>query len=199
MQVIYPHFAGIDVDKKTVVITLLLTAENGHVTKETRTLSKITADLLQLDAWLSEHDVSQVALESSGVYWYPVHNLLEDQRTIVLVNPQHMKALPGRKTDVKDSEWLADLLPHGLLKPSFVPPPPIRELRELTRYRMTLVQTRAQEINRLQKVLESANIKLAAVAWPSSVVIVSLSNTGLEPLSVTLPPLLREDDVLLGE
>lgn len=99
-----------------------------------------------------------------GVYWYPLYNVLEEGHQIILVKPQHMKAVPGHKTDVKDSEWIADLLRHGLLTPSFIPPKPIRQLRELTRYRKTLVQERAQEVNRLQKVLESANIKLAAVA-----------------------------------
>lgn len=103
-------------------------------------------------------------MESSGVYWQPVYNILEEGRTILLVNPQHMKAVPGRKTDVKDAEWIADLLRHGLLQPSFIPPQPIRDLRELTRYRKALIQQRAQEANRLQKVLESANLKLAAVA-----------------------------------
>jgi transposase len=103
-------------------------------------------------------------MESTGVFWHPVYNLLEEGRTILLVNPQHMRAIPGHKTDIKDAEWLADLHRHGLLKASFIPPAPIRELRELTRYRKTLVQERAQEINRLQKVLEGANIKLAAVA-----------------------------------
>jgi transposase len=109
--------------------------------------------------------VGQVALESSGVYWRPVFNILEDEaRTVVLVNPQHMRAVPGRKTDVKDAEWLAELLRHGLLRPSFIPPAPIRALRELTRYRKTLVQQRAQEVNRLHKLLEGANVKLGAVA-----------------------------------
>jgi transposase len=103
-------------------------------------------------------------MESTGVYWWPVYKLLEAGRAIVLVNPRHIKAVPGRKTDVKDSEWLADLLRHGLLTPSFMPPQPIRALRELTRYRKSLVQARAQETNRLHKVLEAANIKLAAVA-----------------------------------
>jgi transposase len=105
-----------------------------------------------------------VALESTSVYWRPVFNLLEEGCTIILVNAQHRKAVPGRKTDVKDSEWIADLLRHGLLKASFIPPKPIRDLRELTRYRKTLAQARAQEANRLQKLLEGANIKLAAVA-----------------------------------
>ena len=111
-----------------------------------------------------QHEITQLTMESTGVYWFPVSNLLEDERDVILVNPQHMRAGPGRKTDVKDSEWLADLLRHGLLKASFIPPRPIRELRELTRYRKRLVQDRAQQCNRLQKILESANIKLAAVA-----------------------------------
>jgi transposase len=164
MEVLYPHCAGIDVHKKNVVVTILLTAPTGHVTKYTQTFGTMTTDLLQLDAWLDEHQVTHIAMESTGVFWFPVYNLLEDDRDVILVNPQHMKAVPGRKTDIKDSEWLADLLRHGLLKASFIPPRPIRELRELTRYRKRLVQDRAQQCNRLQKLLESANIKLAAVA-----------------------------------
>jgi transposase len=164
MQVLYTRCAGLDVHKKTVVVTILLTQADGKTTKLTRTFSTMTADLLALATWLEREQIEQVAIESTGVYWWPVYNLLEDGRSITLVNPQHMRAVPGHKTDVKDSEWLADLLRHGLLKASFIPPRPIRELRELTRYRKTLVQERAQEVNRLQKVLESANIKLAAVA-----------------------------------
>ncbi len=164
MHVLHPRCAGIDVHKKTVVVTILLTAPSGQVTKLTQTFGTMTADLLRLDAWLDQHEVTQLAMESTGVYWFPVYNLLEDERDVILVNPQHMRAVPGRKTDVKDSEWLADLLRHGLLKASFIPPRPIRELRELTRYRKRLVQDRAQQCNRLQKILESANIKLAAVA-----------------------------------
>ena len=102
-------------------------------------------------------------MESTGNYWRPAFNLLEEDRTIILVNAQHMKAVPGRKTDVKDSEWLADLLRHGLLKASFIPSKPTRDLRDLVRYRKTLVQERAQEVNRLQKVLETANVKLSSV------------------------------------
>jgi transposase len=164
MQVLYPRAAGIDVHKKTVVVTILLTAPTGQLTKFTHTFGTTTKELLQLDAWLEEHEISHIAMESTGVYWFPVYNLLEDEREVILVNPQHMKAVPGRKTDVRDSEWLADLLRHGLLKASFIPPRPIRDLRELTRYRKRLIQDRAQQCNRLQKVLESANIKLAAVA-----------------------------------
>jgi transposase len=164
MQVVFARCAGLDVHKKTVVVTVLLTASNGAVSKETRTFSTMTADLLRLEAWLSELAVAHLAMESTGVYWYPIYNLLEEGRTILLVNPQHIKAVPGRKTDVRDSEWLADLLRHGLLAASFIPPKPIRELREVTRYRKQLVNERIQYANRLQKVLESANIKLAVVA-----------------------------------
>jgi transposase len=124
----------------------------------------MTTDLLALADWLQGLEVTHVAMENTGVYWRPVYNLLEDGRTLLLVNPQHMRAVPGRKTDVRDSEWLAELLRHGLLQASFIPPAPIRALRELTRYRKTLVQQRADEINRLQKTLEGANLKLAAVA-----------------------------------
>src|SRR6202011_2490967 len=118
--------------------------------------STTPAGLLALSDWLSSHEVSHVAMESTGVYWRPVFNILEALCTVILVNAQHIKAVPGRKTDVRDSEWLADLLRHGLLKASFIPPQPIRDLRDLVRYRKTLVQQRAQQINRVQKVLETA-------------------------------------------
>ena len=164
MQVVHERCAGLDVHKKTVVACVLITLPNGAFQREVRTFSTMTADLLLLNDWLETWRVQVVALESTGVYWQPVFNLLEDGRTIILVNPQHIKAVPGRKTDVKDAEWLADLLRHGLLTPSFIPPAPIRELRELTRYRKHLVEARAREVNRVQQVLESANIKLASVA-----------------------------------
>jgi transposase len=164
MQVIYKRCAGADVHKKTVVVCVLISREDGSVEKHLRTFSTMTAELLALDEWLRSLQVEHIVMESTGVFWHPVYNLLEEGRQVLLVNPQHMRAVPGHKTDVKDAEWLADLHRHGLLKASFIPPQPIRELRELTRYRKTLVQERAQEINRLQKVLEGANIKLAAVA-----------------------------------
>jgi transposase len=167
MHVVYARCAGLDVHTKTVVVTGLSTASNGSVTKATKTFSTMTAELLRLEAWLTELEVDQLALESTGVYWYPIYNLLEEGRTVLLVTPQHIKAVPGRKTDVRDSEWLADLLRHGLLAPSFIPPKPIRELREVTRYRKQLVYERTQYANRLQKVLESANSKLAVVASDS--------------------------------
>jgi transposase len=124
----------------------------------------MTADLLALNDWLNARQVAQVAMESTGVYWRPVFNLLEAEHEIILVNAQHLKAVPGRKTDVTDAEWLADLLRHGLLRPSFIPPAPVRDLRELTRSRQTLVRARTQEVNRLHKVLQTANLKLGAVA-----------------------------------
>jgi transposase len=164
MQVVYERCAAIDVHQKTAVTTIMITQANGHVQKETRTFATMTSDLLRLDDWLHELGVTVVAMESTGVFWHPIFNILEEGREIILVNAQHMKAVPGRKTDVKDSEWLADLLRHGLLQASFIPPQPIRELRDLTRYRKTLVQERSREVNRLQKLLEGANIKLAVVA-----------------------------------
>jgi transposase len=164
MQVIHERCAALDVHKKTVVVTIMLTQADGRVQQSTRTFLTMTADLLALNDWLSSHNIEVIALESTGVFWRPVFNLIEEGRQVILVNAQHMKAVPGRKTDVKDSQWLADLLRHGLLKASFIPPKPVRELRDLMRYRKTLVQERADEVNRLQKVLETANIKLAAVA-----------------------------------
>jgi transposase len=164
MQVEYKRCAGIDLHKKTAVTTIMITEPDGTVEQHTRTFSTMTSDLLALDDWLRAHRVEIVAMEATGIYWRPVFNILEEGCKIMLVNAQHMKAVPGRKTDVKDSQWIADLLRHGLLSASFIPPAPIRQLRDLTRYRKMLVQERAQEINRLQKVLETANIKLAAVA-----------------------------------
>ncbi|HZU66784.1 MAG TPA: IS110 family transposase [Ktedonobacteraceae bacterium] len=164
MQVLYPRCAGLDVHKKTVVACLMLTSDTAQVYKELRTFATTTAGLLALSDWLSSQHVTHVAMESSGVYWRPVFNLLEGLFIVILVNAQHMKAVPGRKTDAKDSEWIAELLRHGLLKASFIPPQPIRDLRDLLRYRKTLVYERSQEVNRLHKLLETANIKLASVA-----------------------------------
>src|SRR5712691_7855579 len=164
LSVLYACCAGLDVHKKTVVACLLLTAPSGKVSQEVRTFATTTAGLLALADWLSSHGVTHVAMESTGIYWRPVFNLLESRFEVILVNAQHMKAVPGHKTDIKDSEWIAQLLSHGLLKASFIPPKPIRDLRDLVRYRKTLVQQRAQQINRVQKVLETANIKLSSVA-----------------------------------
>jgi transposase len=164
MQVLYPRCCGLDVHKKSVVACVLITASDGTVHRAIRTFATMTAELLALDDWLRSSDVTHLAMESTGILWRPIFNILEPDRTVVLVNAQHIKAVPGRKTDVKDSEWLAELLRHGLLKPSFIPSPAIREVRDLTRYRKNLVNTKTQTINRLQKVLETANIKLSSVA-----------------------------------
>ncbi|HEY1348909.1 MAG TPA: IS110 family transposase [Ktedonobacteraceae bacterium] len=164
MEVIYPRCAGLDVHKKTVVACVMVTAANGKVSKQARTFATTTAGLLALSDWLSTNEVTHVSMESTGVYWRPVFNILEATFAVILVNAQHMHAVPGRKTDVKESEWLADLLRHGLLKASFIPPKEIRDLRDLVRYRKTLINQRGDEVNRLQKVLETANIKLTSVA-----------------------------------
>lgn len=163
MQVVYQRCCGLDIHKKMVVACLFTLAESGQRQKEVRTFGTMTSDLLALLDWLKEARCTHVAFESTGVYWRPIFNLLEGEMTTLLVNAQHIKAVPGRKTDVKDAEWIADLLQHGLLRPSFIPPAPQRELRELTRYRSSLVADRARVINRLQKVLEDTNLKLASV------------------------------------
>jgi transposase len=165
MQVLHERCCGLDVHKRTVVACALITEPDGRVRKHRRTFTTMTASLLALSDWLGGLAISHVAVESTGVYWRPVFNILEAAgREIVLADAQHIQRVPGRKTDVQDAEWLADLLRHGLVRPSFIPPKPVRDLRELTRYRATLVQQRTQEINRLHKVLETGNIKLAAVA-----------------------------------
>jgi transposase len=164
MQVVNARCCGLDVHQRSVVACALLSGPEGSIRREVRTFGAMTADLLALNDWLNGLGVEQVAMESTGVYWRPVYNLLEADHEIILVNAQHIKAVPGRKTDVKDAEWLADLLRHGLLRASFIPPQPVRELRELTRYRQDLLRERTQEVNRLHKVLEGANIKLGAVA-----------------------------------
>lgn len=164
MRLIYERCAGLDVHKRTVVACRLRVNEQGVVEQEVRTFGTMTGELLQLVDWLLEWEVRQVTMESTGEYWKPVYNLLEGNVEVVLVNAQHVKHVPGRKTDVQDAEWLAELLCYGLLKPSFIPPKPQRDLRDLTRYRRTLVEERVRLVNRGQKVLESANIKLASVA-----------------------------------
>ena len=164
MHVVYERCCGVDVHKTSVVACLLLTERDGRTRKEVRTFGTMTADILALSDWLLDAGCTHVAMESTGVYWKPIWNLLEGSFTLLLVNARHIKAVPGRKTDVRDSEWIADLLQHGLLRPSFVPPRAQRELRELTRYRTSLLRERAAEVNRVQKTLEGANIKLASVA-----------------------------------
>jgi len=163
MEILHTHCAGLDVHKKVVVATILVSTADRQLKKETRSFETMTASLLALSDWLTAHQVTHVAMESTGEYWKPIYNILEDNFELLLVNAQHIKAVPGRKTDVRDSEWIADLLRHGLLKASFVPPKGQRELRELTRFRTTFIKERATLINRLQKALESANIKLTSV------------------------------------
>jgi len=163
MDVVNSRCAGLDVHQATVVATVRVPAENGGRQVVTQTFGTMTADLLALRDWLQAYGVTHVALESTGVYWKPVYYVLEDAFTLLLINMQELKHVPGRKTDVKDSEWLAQLLECGLLKASFVPPPEIRELRDLTRYRVQQVRGRSQEVNRLCKVLEDAGLKLTSV------------------------------------
>lgn len=164
MRIIYQNVAGLDVHKKTVVAAISVQKAEGSWHKERRTFGTMTADLLALSDWLMAHGVTHVAMESTGEYWKPVFNILENNFEVILVNAQHVKKVPGRKTDQTDAEWLAELMQYGLLKASFIPPVGQRELRELTRFRATFVRERATLINRVQKVLESANIKLASVA-----------------------------------
>jgi transposase len=164
MEVLYPHCCGLDVHKREVVACVVSTELDGTVRKEVRAFGTMTPDILALGDWLAAQEVSHVAMESTGVYWKPIWNLLEDSFVLLLVNARHVKAVPGRKTDVRDCEWLAELLRHGLLTGSFVPERPQRELRELTRYRTSLIRERTAAANRLQKTLEGANVKLASVA-----------------------------------
>jgi transposase len=161
MEVVHEVCCGLDVHKKSVTACVLWASGKR---RQTRGFGTFTRELLEMTDWLRSCGVTHVALESTGVYWKPVWNLLEGQFEVLLVNAQHIKAVPGRKTDQKDSEWIADLLRHGLLRASFVPPTPIRELRDLTRYRASLAQEINRIANRVQKVLEDANIKLASVA-----------------------------------
>jgi transposase len=159
VEVVYRCCCGIDVHKKIIVACL-----NRGGKRELREFGTSTGEVKNLANWLTEAECEMVAMESTGVYWKPLYNLFEllDLEAIV-VNAAHMKALPGRKTDVKDAEWIADLLRHGLLRASYIPKREQRELREISRYRKSLIEERAREVNRLQKILEGANIKLASV------------------------------------
>src|SRR5918997_5301442 len=163
MEVVYTHCAGLDVHKKTVVACCVTPGPRGQPQFETRTFGTMTQDLLALADWLSELGITHVALESTGEYWKPIYNILEGAFTIIVANAHHIKNVPGRKTDVQDAAWIADLLRHGLLRGSFIPPLPQRDLRDLTRQRTNLVQERAEVANHLQKVLEWANLKLTSV------------------------------------
>jgi transposase len=163
LPILFKLVAGLDVHKKTVVATRIRVTDEDRVEWETRTFGTTTSELLVLLDWLLEWGTTHVVMESTGDYWKPVYNVLEDTFEILVVNAKHVKNVPGRKTDVKDSEWLAELMMHGLLKASFIPAKPQRALREMTRYRTTLVQERTRLVNRVQKLLEGANIKLSLV------------------------------------
>lgn len=163
LQVIHERCAGLDVHKKTVVACMLVTKQDGQVAQEVRSFGTTTGEILAMAEWLKSAEVKSAAMESTGVYWVPVYNLLEESFELLVVNAQHMKAVPGRKTDVSDAEWIGQLHRHGLLRGSFVPPKPQRQLRELVRHRTNVVERRSQSVNELQKVLETANIKLGSV------------------------------------
>lgn len=164
MDPVLTHVAGLDVHQATVVATVRVPGPDGTRLVRTETFGTMTPDLLGLREWLQAYAVTHVALESTGVYWKPVYYVLEDAYTLLLINMHQLRHVPGRKTDVKDSEWLAQLLECGLLRGSLVPPPAIRELRDITRYRVQQVRDRSQEVNRLCKVLEDAGLKLSSVA-----------------------------------
>lgn len=162
MDVLHPRCAGLDVHQKTVVACARL-ASGGAVTHEVRTFGTTTRALLALAEWLAERRVTHVAMESTGVFWKPVWHILDGQFELVLANARHLRHIPGRKSDVNDATWIADLLAHGLIRSSFVPPASIHELRDLTRTRKQLVREIAQHTLRLQKILEDANLKLTTV------------------------------------
>ena len=163
MDVVLESCCGIDVHKRTIVVCLMVGRSEEKAKKTVKTFSTMTRDLLACKDWLESQGCTQVALESTGVYWKPVFNILEESMEVILANAREIKNVPGRKTDVKDSEWIAQLVRHGLIRGSFIPPKPIRELRDLTRYRQKLIQQKASEIKGLQKFLEEGNIKLASV------------------------------------
>lgn len=164
MGVLFARVAGLDVHKKSIAACVRTLLGDGQVRSEVRRFGTMTPDLLKLRDWLTEVKVTHVAMESTGVFWRPIFNLLEGHFEVWLVNAQHIKKVPGRKTDVKDAEWIAQLLQCGLIRPSFVPERAHRQVRDLTRHRTKLVQQRNAVANRVQKVLEDANIKLGAVA-----------------------------------
>jgi transposase len=163
MEAMIERCCGIDVHKKTIVVCLAVGKPQEKPKTLVKTFSTMTRDLLACRDWLVSEGCTHAAMESTGVYWKPVFNILEDKMEVILANAKAVKNVPGRKTDVKDCEWLVKLLRYGLLKASFIPPKPIRELRDLTRYREKLIQKRSSELNRLQKFLEDANIKLSSV------------------------------------
>ena len=163
METLYKRCAGLDVHSETIVACVLTGDNDSSLSKEIETFPTLTKDLFRLLKWLEEHEVTHVAMESTGIYWKPVYNILEDFFDITLANAQRIKNVPGRKTDVSDAEWIAKLLRHGLIEKSFVPPEDIRELRDLTRLRKKWIGHMTSEKNRIQKVLEASNIKLGTM------------------------------------
>jgi transposase len=164
MERIIERCAGLDVHRDTVVATVRVPAEDGGRSQQTRTFGTTTAQLLELSEWLSGLGVTLAGMEATGVYWKPVFWVLEDHVECWLLNAKHLRHVPGRKTDVSDSAWICQLVEHGLVRPSFVPPKPIRELRDLTRYRRAQIEERTRVVQRLEKVLQDAGIKLTSVA-----------------------------------
>ena len=164
MEVLHRCCAGLDVHKKSVTACVRELDAQGRASCEVRTYSTMTGRLLELADWMASRGVTHVAMESTGVYWKPIWNLIEERFQLLLCNAQHVRNVPGRKTDVNDAQWLAQLLQHGLLTGSFVPPRPQRDLRDLTRHRAQIVSEKTRVANRLQKTLEDANIKLSSVA-----------------------------------
>lgn len=165
MEQLLERVAGVDIGRRELRVCVRVPDEvSGDPTEIIESWGTTTPDLLNLVVWLRERRVTHVAMESTGVYWKALYYLREDDFTVLLVNAAHVKHLPGRKTDTIDAAWLAQLLAHGLLRPSFVPPPPIRELRDLTRYRKALIYERTRQVNRIHKTLDEAGIKLGIVA-----------------------------------
>jgi transposase len=164
MELIYANVAGLDVHLKTIAVAVRCRQQQSKVHEEVRTFGTMTRDILELSDWLAGLGVTHVAMESTGVLWKPIWNILEGRFTLLLVNPRDVKQVPGRKSDVRDCQWLAQLLQCGLLRSSFVPPRPLRELRDLTRHRAQLSDEHTRVANRVHKTLEDANIKLGAVA-----------------------------------
>lgn len=164
MEILYPQCAGMDVHQKTIVACTLISGKDGQVESETRTFGTMTKDLFELLKWLEAKAVTHIAMESTGIYWKPVYNILEGYFDLTLANAYHIKNVPGRKTDVSDAEWIAKLLRVGLIKPSFVPSEDLRELRDLCRLRKKRIGNLTAEKNRIQKYLEMGNVKLSTIA-----------------------------------
>lgn len=163
MDAIFERCCGIDVHKKTIAVCLMVGSAGQKPKTTIKSFGTMTHELIACRDWLASEGCTHVVLESTGVYWKPVFNVLEQRMEVILANARHVKNVPGRKTDVRDCQWLCQLLRHGLIRGSFIPPKPVRELRDLTRYRKKLIQQRASEFNRVQKFLEEANIKLSSV------------------------------------